>query len=885
MLSLATNQSLRQVLSECKSALDEEIRAAKKTPASRIYLSDGRLLSSRQTSDGSKFIYSFSADSEIKFPDDSPIEVKVSGRDISGELVSSAGFDVVIALSADLGKEVPQASLSSTPWFLLDRLKLRLDELLANQGSMLLLEQLLELKSLTRPAHRPECDTIINRMAARLGDEFRCNSEQKAAIQKVATSPVSMIWGPPGTGKTNTLGAAANVLLGFGDSVLVCAHSNAAVDRAAVAIAKYLPASLYESGRILRIGISTDEELQQYPMMTVRGVLAAREPQTIKQLETLETRLRDLTKRSRTASLPQQEKERLQADIQAIKVLLDPLRVQLKEAERALIENANLILCTLSKATIMQEIFQRRYTTTVIDEASMAFIPHCLFVSSLSTSRTAFFGDFRQLGPISTGNTDLTRRWLGRDIFEVANVVEHLKKQTPDPRMVLLREQYRMHPKISKLVSELFYVRQLKDNAQVATRTKVASDCAPFAGHPLSVCDLSSITARCFTDPESYSSFNVISAIFSIQLAMESLDSTGQSVGIISPYNAQSRLLNRLLRDLEIKAADIKASTVHKFQGSERTTIIFDPVDNAGKQTPGRLMVGGHGSSAMRLTNVAISRAASKFIAVINPDYIATKHGDKTSFGSAMKRVVADGHSLKASFITNSPEHYTMNLDGVQVFRNSSASKPILSKDLLTASQHVSVSWPSQIPSSIVPVDFFQRLPKDALAYFTGAGRESNVFNVKNARVWDNKLKTDYGLIGIDRNIVWIFTSTNSPDSMSIRIALPKTADLLYGFWSLMPERDPGLPMPQENPFGKCQTCNSPTWPDTDWKMIACSRNQNHKPRYFTDRDITLLIRYTGIQCKLCKGQAIGKRGSYGLFVSCANYPSCKWYMPLKDLL
>ena len=67
------------------------------------------------------------------------------------------------------------------------------------------------------------------------------------------------------------------------------------------------------------------------------------------------------------------------------------------------------------------------------------------------------------------------------------------------------------------------------------------------------------------------------------------------------------------------------ASTIHRFQGSERDCIIFDLVEGE-PLSPGKLTQGPfRRSEPGRLINVAISRAKGKFILVGNSEYI-TKH-------------------------------------------------------------------------------------------------------------------------------------------------------------------------------------------------------------------------------------------------------------------
>lgn len=97
------------------------------------------------------------------------------------------------------------------------------------------------------------------------------------------------------------------------------------------------------------------------------------------------------------------------------------------------------------------------------------------------------------------------------------------------------------------------------------------------------------------------------------------------SVGTITPYNAQARLLNAMSRDLENTAPELKkitCATVHQFQGAERDVIIFDAVDCYHAKIAGKMLTETTNNYANRLFNVALTRAKGKIISVMNVDYI-----------------------------------------------------------------------------------------------------------------------------------------------------------------------------------------------------------------------------------------------------------------------
>ena len=64
------------------------------------------------------------------------------------------------------------------------------------------------------------------------------NEDQASAVSEMAATPLYLLWGPPGTGKTTTMGAAIAGWMRKGRSVLVVSTSNAAVDVAMRAVLK-----------------------------------------------------------------------------------------------------------------------------------------------------------------------------------------------------------------------------------------------------------------------------------------------------------------------------------------------------------------------------------------------------------------------------------------------------------------------------------------------------------------------------------------------------------------------------------------------------------------------------------------------------------------------
>lgn len=599
-------------------ALGDEIKSLQELGGQTTTITDGRHLGKRS----GKHLYSFTTDTEIHFPDDTPVDLVHQRQRYPGILLSIEGFDLLIAIEKNIGEQVPSAKMSTEPWFLLQELQKRLDTATASQtANRKLALNLLSGSTPSRPINDTQFDDFRPRIEAQIQQSLNYNRYQAEAITHVLQHPVSFIWGPPGTGKTSTLGLTVASLVHAGESVLVLAHSNTAVDTAMKSLAKYLcKSSYYNEGFILRFGIATPGTYDDYPLINVRGIAKRQNAPLIEKIEGLERERKRLTQRSRASGLTTQQKSALQERIAQIREELHPLKQQLRQKESELVRKAMVVGCTLSKAAIAPEIYERQFDAVIIDEASMAYIPHCVYAATLAKRRIAIFGDFRQLGPISQANTDNAQTWLQRDIFEEAGIINRVNRNQRDDRMVLLQTQYRMHPSISAIPNHLFYNNQLQDGEGVRARTQPIIDAQPNPGQSLIFYDLSRASAFCFSDQESHSRFNLMSALIAADIAYKSKQAGTESVGIITPYKAQSRLIHRILRETHLEA--VKASTVHRFQGSEQHLIIFDAVDSAPQKKVGKLLQGGMESTASRLANVAISRAQGKFVGLFNDTFV-----------------------------------------------------------------------------------------------------------------------------------------------------------------------------------------------------------------------------------------------------------------------
>ncbi len=273
-------------LSRFYTALHDEITAVRDGGGQKTFLSDGHYLGKKND----YHVYSFTADAEIHLPDDTPCELEYQGIKHLGILISVAGFDLVLELAEHLVNLIQTAVLYTSPWYLLEELQKRLYKIKnAPEHEAWISRRLLSGKEEGQESDIKQAQVLLDQIKQR-GHPVSYNEYQREAVGHVLANEVSFIWGPPGTGKTTTLGMVAAALIERGESVLIVAHSNVAVDVAIVgAIKKLVHHPLYPTGKFLRYGVTYLEEVNQYSSVHIRGILRQQNPDLIKSIELLES--------------------------------------------------------------------------------------------------------------------------------------------------------------------------------------------------------------------------------------------------------------------------------------------------------------------------------------------------------------------------------------------------------------------------------------------------------------------------------------------------------------------------------------------------------------------------------------------------------------------
>lgn len=494
---------------------------------------------------------------------------------------------------------------------------------------------------------------IPARLSAAQGDVHPIVSEKcefgLSHLSKLWRHSWSVLWGPPGTGKTWTTGQQiAKVMEDRTERVLVVSTTNRATDAVAVSIGeaalKYCQDELDEEV-LLRIGKGAS--YQTFVEKQIAMMLSGTESEVLSQIDGLAKQLQLFDSPEDKALTRKQIGELRTAGYdQSNRIFMDADR-------RVVVATTFKAMNFLKDETIrkMVEDGEAPFTTIFIDEAGLISRAAVAALSLLAARRVVLVGDSKQLAPISRISRILPTRqqtWLA------SSGLSHLDETDNIPEAVhLLSQQRRMHPDVCKVVSNYQYEGAL---TTAPDRSEMQSTLSPFiADHSRAIwyvldeedADLASIRASRGPGNKSWVRGVTPSVL---QKLFSDAGVRGSDGLFISPFKAQAQSVGKLIAGWGVTTWE--ASTVHSQQGSEADIVVFDTV-NAGSgtwQVP----------EWKRLVNVALSRAREAVIV------LASRSEMDEPYLRSLK------HSMTASFLAKEGRNFAWREPGQAQFTQPS---------------------------------------------------------------------------------------------------------------------------------------------------------------------------------------------------------------------
>ncbi|MCA1803279.1 MAG: DNA2/NAM7 family helicase [Rhodothermaceae bacterium] len=667
-------KQVTSLLSACLEALDAEIETVRRRPSEDV-LYGGQ----KEKGGGEHYRYRFaSTNNSLKYAEE--ITAELGGTAYVGVLLEFDEKEVTLGFDHNFGPSVTELNIRWENDFVLRRLQEKLHRLSSNEedyrDSIL---RLLNPASSYETEANGKADTVVtydrdgesNGTEAPFADpviateELKAgglNDRQAAAVNMAVSQPATFIWGPPGTGKTSTLGYIMASLLEHGQRVLFVSNTNRAVDVGMLSVLDALDSlgRTSETNHVTRFG---------------EMVLENRQLQAIafdQQLESFFGADRD----RKVQMLPAEEEyhrliretEKLMTDGEAVpRVLRLRIRQLKKELDEAgpemqtdpeggrsremvminLLAGMKLIGTTLARVCTSDLIDMQQFDAVVIDEASMAGLPYALVMAAKAQNHLVVTGDPMQLPPIALTDDYRHKELLEQDIFTwVSKATEPgdlFRWHDENPGFTCFFDtQYRLNSDLAAIISDVFYEGRLKTgkvqkkgrNRKNSVRIINTEHQNPF---------ITSQGEKGFRPLNELHQQIVVDEVHRLVVAEGVLP---LEIGIIVPFRSVVWDYRRQLNARNM--ADVEVGTIHTFQGREKQVIIFDTV-MSGQSQFGKMRhfsvrpfdEDKNGLSVPRLLNVAFSRSKDQLVLVADFNHMRKIYRNKF-LGRLIGRLVGE---------------------------------------------------------------------------------------------------------------------------------------------------------------------------------------------------------------------------------------------------
>lgn len=417
----------------------------------------------------------------------------------------------------------------------------------------------------------------------------RFNAEQRGALSRIAAAEeLSLLHGPPGTGKTTVLVEAIAREVARGRRALVLAPSNAAVD---LLVERTAAAGLAP----VRMGHPSRAAERLYGYTLEGRVEAHANREAVRDLFDEAYELLGYARKQRVRGRGADRRQNAREAAGEGRAMLTEARARERQMVREVMSSARLVCATCATAA-GDDLDDERFDVAFCDEATQASEPVTL-VAFLRAPRVVLAGDHKQLPP-----TVLSRAaqegGLGVSLFERL-VALHGEART------MLREQHRMNESLMRFPSAQMYDGALRAHPSVAHRAlaEVLADGVDVDAPPVLFVDTA---GRGWDEsrPAGDESIRNVGEAECVVRHLATLLDAGldpSEVAVISPYASQVALLRELASSRGISSA-VEIDTIDAFQGREKDAVLLSTVRSNADGQIGFLR-------DLRRMNVAITRA------------------------------------------------------------------------------------------------------------------------------------------------------------------------------------------------------------------------------------------------------------------------------------
>ncbi len=415
--------------------------------------------------------------------------------------------------------------------------------------------------------------------------------QQQAVTRALSAEHLSLVLGPPGTGKTRTLTEIVRQFVARGERVLITAASHTAVDNLVERLAD-AGTDVVRLGHPARVSPAVEALTLDARLESTDAWRLARE--WLREANDLR---RQTYKRSDRGQLSRDERR---AALDEVRRLIRDARKVL-DSQKSLIAGAKVLASTAAGADVAL-LEGEQFGAVVLDEATQCPDPVAM-VALLKAPKVIMAGDPHQLPP-TVVDSEAARMGLGSTFFE--------RLAARDELVTRLRLQHRMHRDLMAFPSAETYRGELVAAPEVETaRLEELDGVTPdeLRPGPFILIDTAGRgwdEKRTGDDPSTSNPAQAERTAAEVRRLL-SRGVSPASIAVITPYFAQVRLIRDILAgSLE---QGLEVSTVDAFQGREKTAVVVDLVRSNPDGEIGFL-------ADIRRTNVAITRAR-RFLLVL----------------------------------------------------------------------------------------------------------------------------------------------------------------------------------------------------------------------------------------------------------------------------
>ena len=233
---------------EMGAALNKELEIARKASSGERANEVKEGVQTRKK--GNSFVYEF--EELTGYPPDEGVQVSftVGEKTSKGRYLGEINSKFVFEFDDDLGANIAQGAIVSDPLFLLEKQI----SILSTDGPF---ESQVALSSIGLAEY-----LSVESLSPNTSFMDGLNQLQCDALEVVAKNSVTYIWGPPGTGKTTTMGSIVAALASLGQKVLLVSNTNLAIDTALErCLDRFSDVKELNGGEMLRLGTMVKPEL------------------------------------------------------------------------------------------------------------------------------------------------------------------------------------------------------------------------------------------------------------------------------------------------------------------------------------------------------------------------------------------------------------------------------------------------------------------------------------------------------------------------------------------------------------------------------------------------------------------------------------------------